>query len=198
MADYSILSDISKYLAGLLREHMCPDLIPPPSQIEVSGPGDKNQDYILGIFLYRIEEETEAVLPRFQPAGRMSQQQMPKPYRIYFMFYINNASQANYKAADAQKIIGRTLQILSDNDHIMPNMLQPWLQSAEPSVILSQDKISLEAKFQIWQAVNQPYQLSLFYQAAPVLLSSETVRDIVRVSEARFSLDSIGERRQES
>lgn len=195
MADYSILSDISKYLAGLLRENMCPELIALPSQIEVSEPGDKNQDYILGIFLYNIEEEKDAVLPRFQQAGRLAIQQMPKPCRIFYMFYINGASQTNYKAVDVQKIMGRTMQILSDNTQVQPNMLQPWLDSMEPLVTLSQHEISLEAKFQIWQAVNQPYQLSLFYQAAPVLLSSHNSKDIVRVSEARFSLENMENRR---
>lgn len=197
MADYSIIADVSKYLVDMLRENMCPELISLPSQIEVAFPGEKNQDYILGLFLYNIEEEKNAVLPRFQQAGQMALQQSPKPYRLYYMLFINSASQTSFKSADTQKIMGRAAQILGDRTEMRTDMLQPWLEMLEPPVILSQDKISLEAKLHIWQAVNQPYQLSLFYQAAPVMISSENIMDIVRVSEASFSLQHMEERRQE-
>jgi len=194
MADYSIISDISKHLVELLREHMCPELISLPTQIEIAEPGDKSQDYILGLFLYNIQEEKEAVLPRYQQSGWKTLQQAPKPYRLSFMLYLNNTSQANYKAVDIQRIIGRALQILRDAGQVQPNVLQPWLELAEPPVILSQDNISLDEKFQIWQAMSRPYQLSLFYQAAPVLIDSEHMMEIVRVNEARFSLEPKGER----
>lgn len=197
MADYSIIADVSRYLVELLRENMCPELISLPAQIDAGFPGEKNQDYILGLFLYNIEEEKNVVLPRFQQAGRMALQQSPKPYRLYYMLFINSVSQTNFKSVDAQKIIGRAAQVLGDQTEVRTDMLQPWLETLEPPVMLSQDKISLEAKFQVWQAVNQPYQLSLFYQAAPVMISSENIMDIVRVSEASFSLQHMEERRQE-
>lgn len=197
MADYSIIADVSRYLVELLRESMCPELISLPAQIDAGFPGEKNQDYILGLFLYNIEEEKNVVLPRFQQVGRMALQQSPKPYRLYYMLFINSVSQTNFKSVDAQKIIGRAAQVLGDQTEVRTDMLQPWLETLEPPVMLSQDKISLEAKFQVWQAVNQPYQLSLFYQAAPVMISSENIMDIVRVSEASFSLQHMEERRQE-
>lgn len=196
MAEYSIIADISKYLIGLLREKMCPELISLPAQIEIADPGDKDQDYILGLFLYHIEEEKNVALPRYQPAGQDALQQSPKPYRLHYMFFINNASRAGLKAEDAQKIIGRAAQVLGDRTEVWPDMLQPWLEVTEPPVILSQDKISLEEKFHIWQAVNQPYQVCLFYQAAPVLISSENYRKISRVTEASFAVGHAKEGRR--
>ncbi len=196
MADYSIIADVSKYLVELLREKLCPELISLPTQIEAGFPGEKDRDYILGLFLYNIEEEKNVVLPRFQQAGRMALQQSPKPYRLSYMLFMNSASQTSFKSVNAQKIIGRAAQILGDKTEVRTDVLQPWLETPEPPVILSQDKISLEAKFQVWQAVNQPYQLSLFYQAAPVLISSENIVDIVRVSEASFSLQDMKGRGQ--
>lgn len=198
MAEYSIIADISRYLVDLLREKMCPELISLPAQIEIADPGDKDQDYILGLYLYHIEEEKNVALPRYRQAGQMTLQQSPKPYRLHYMFFINNASRANLKAEDAQKIIGRAAQILGDRTEVWPDMLQPWLEVTEPPVILSQDKISLEEKFHIWQAVSQPYRVCLFYQAAPVLISSENYKEISRVTEARFTVERMEERRRES
>ena len=198
MAEYSIIADVSKYLAGLLREKMCPDLIPVPAQIKIADPGERDQDYILGIFLYHIEEEKNAVLPRYRPAGQMALQQSPKPYRLHYMFFMNHVSRASLNAEDAQRIIGRAAQILGDQAQVQANTLQPWLDVMEPPVTLSQDKISLEEKFQIWQSVSQPYRLCLFYQAAPVLISSENYREISRVKEADFLVGHAEEGRKRS
>ena len=82
MAKYSIIADISRYLVDLLREKMCPELISLPAQIEIADPGDKDQDYILGLYLYHIEEEKNVALPRYQPAGQKTLQQSPKKFRI--------------------------------------------------------------------------------------------------------------------
>ena len=49
----------------------------------------------------------------------------------------------------------------------------------------------------MWQAINKPYQISLFYKAAPVFLSSEVVINTPRVAEASFGLHITGEEGRE-
>ena len=109
------------------------------------------------------------------------------------MVFINGSSQMGLKAPDIQKIIGRAAQIVNDNSSVLPNQLQNWLDTQEPPIVLSQAKISLEEKVRVWQAINKPYQISLFYKAAPVFLSSEVVINTPRVAEASFGLHITGE-----
>ena len=45
------------------------------------------------------------------------------------------------------------------------------------------------------QAINKPYEISLFYKAAPVFLSSEVVVEPPRVSEASFGINLMGKER---
>jgi hypothetical protein len=45
----------------------------------------------------------------------------------------------------------------------------------------------------VWQAINKPYQISLFYKAAPVYLSSGDIIDTPRVVDASFSLHVPGD-----
>lgn len=97
------------------------------------------------------------------------------------------------KDLDVQKIIGKAAQIVNDNASVRPSQLQSWLDTQEPPIVLSQAKISLEEKVRVWQAINKPYQISLFYKAAPVFLSSETVIETPRVVEADFGLHVNGE-----
>ena len=99
------------------------------------------------------------------------------------------------KAPDIQKIIGRVAQIVNDNSSVRPQELQPWLDGSEPPIVLSQAKMALEEKVRVWQAINKPYEISLFYKAAPVFLSSEVVVEPPRVSEASFGINLMGKER---
>lgn len=193
MADYPIIADVSNFIVRTLREKMCPEPIPSPNNIEISSPADQDVDYIVGLYLYDIREESDVARPTTMPRGRVQLQKPPRPYGLYYMLFINGSSQMGLKAPDVQKIIGRAAQIINDNASVYPNQLQSWLNTQEPPIVLSQAKISLEEKVRVWQAISKPYQISLFYKAAPVFLNSEIVIDTPRVSEATFGLSITGE-----
>ena len=193
MADYTIISDVSAYIVRTLRSKMCPEPIPSPNNIEISSPADQDVDYIVGLYLYDIREENEMSQPPFIQKGRVQLQKPPRPYGLYYMVFINGSSQMGLKAPDIQKIIGRIAQIVNDNSSVLPNQLQKWLDTQEPPIVLSQAKISLEEKVRVWQAISKPYQISLFYKAAPVFLSSEVIVNTPRVTDASFDLRITGE-----
>ena len=188
MADYPIIADVSNYIVRTLRKKMCPEPIPSPNNIEVSSPADQDVDYILGLYLYDIRETTGMATPTFMPAGQVRLQKTPKPFDLYYMVFINGSSQMGLKALDIQKILGRVAQLINDNNAVMPNQLQKWLETNEPPITISQAKITLEEKVRVWQAINKPYQVSLFYKAGPVFLSSEVVVDTPRVTDATFGI----------
>jgi hypothetical protein len=192
LADYPIISDISAHIVRMLREKMCPEPIPSPNNIEVSSPAEQDVDYILGLYLYDLREEGEIASTSIR-VGRTRLKRPPKPYSLYYMLFINGSSQMGLKAHDVQKIIGRAAQIVNDGNAIFPNRLQTWLEAEEAPVILSPAKISLEEKVRVWSAINKPYQVSLFYKAAPVFLSSEIVVEETLVREAQFKIVAAGE-----
>jgi hypothetical protein len=113
------------------------------------------------------------------------------------MVFINSGGQAGLKDQDFQKIIGKVAQIVSDHNSVLPTQLQNWLDTAEPPIVFTQAKMGLEEKVRVWSAINKPYQISLFYKAAPVFVSSEILIDTPRVTDARFSVDFAGERLEE-
>ena len=192
MADYPIIADVSNYIVRTLRGKMCPEPIPSANNIQVSSPADQDVDYILGLYLYDIRETAGMSTPPHMPTGRVRLQKAPRPYDLYYMVFINGSSQMGLKALDIQKILGRAAQIVNDNNSVMPNQLQTWLESNEPPITLTQAKISLEEKVRVWQAINKPYQVSLFYKAGPVFLSSEIVVDTPRVTDATFGIYARG------
>ena len=193
MADYPIISDVSAYIVRTLREKMCPEPIPSPNNIEVSSPLSQDVDYIVGLYLYDIVEDVQLSSPRLMERGRAELSKPPRPYALYYMVFINGGSQMGLKAPDIQKIIGRVAQIVNDNNSVRPDELQSWLTTQEPPITLSQAKISLEEKVRVWQAINKPYQISLFYRAAPVFLSSGEIIQTPRVVDASFTLHAVGD-----
>ena len=197
MADYTIISDVSAYIVRTLREKMCPEPIPSPNNIEISSPADQDVDYIVGLYLYDIREESDVTQRPLMQRGQVQLQRPPRPYGLYYMVFINGSSQMGLKAPDIQKIIGRIAQIVNDNASVYPHHLQPWLDATEPPIVFSQAKITLEEKVRVWQAISKPYQISLFYKAAPVMLSSEIIVEPPRVSDASFDIDLIGRGRGE-
>lgn len=192
MADYTIIADVSNYICKTLREKMCPEPVPSPNNIEISSPASQDVDYIIGLYLYDIKEETTVALPPRQSRGRVAISPPPKPYSLYYMVFINGSSQMGLKAPDIQKIIGRIAQIVNDNASVYPHHLQPWLDGTEPPIVLSQAKMALDEKVRVWQAISKPYQISLFYKAAPVMLSSEIILEPPRVNEATFGIELRG------
>ncbi|MCR5626470.1 MAG: DUF4255 domain-containing protein [Lachnospiraceae bacterium] len=196
MADYPIIADVSAYIVRTLREKMCPEPIPSPNNIEISSPAAQDVDYIVGLYLYDIKEDVMLSTPNTVQRGRALLSKPPRPYSLYYMVFINGSSQMGLKAPDIQKIIGRVAQIVNDKPSVRPNELQSWLDTQEPPIVLSQAKISLEEKVRVWQAINKPYQISLFYKAAPVFLSSGEVISTPRVTDASFSLHVTGEERR--
>ena len=196
MADYPIISDVSSYIVRTLREKLCPEPIPSPNNIEISSPLSQDVDYIVGLYLYDIREDVEVTGPRYVQTGRAQISKPPRPYALYYMVFINGSGQMGLKDPDIQKIIGRIAQIVNDNSSVRPDELQSWLDTQEPPIVLSQAKISLEEKVRVWQAINKPYQISLFYRAAPVYLSSGEIIDTPRVTDGSFEISFTGEERR--
>ena len=195
MAEYPIISDVSQFIVETLRKKMCPEPIPSPNNIEVSSPLSQDVDYLVGVYLYDIREDVEVTGPRYIQKGRAQITKPPRPYALYYMVFINGSGQMGLKDLDMQKIIGKIAQIVNDNNSIYPNELQNWLDVPEPPIVLSQAKISLEEKERVWRMVNKPYQISLFYRAAPVYLSSGEFINTPRVSDASFEIGVTGEER---
>ena len=193
MADYPIIADVSQFIVETLRKKMCPEPIPSPNNIEISSPAAQEVDYLVGLYLYDIMENMEVSQPRIIQRGKAQLSMPPRPYALYYMVFINGSGQMGLKDSDMQKIIGKIAQIVNDNCSVSPNELQPWLEVREPPIVLSQAKIGLEEKERVWRMVNKPYQVSLFYRASPVYLSSGVVIDTPRVTDASFELGITGE-----
>lgn len=188
MANYSIIADVTSYIVKLLREGMCPEPISSPNNVAAVSPSEQDADYILGVYLYDITEDGEVSGPPMATYGRTHMRRPPRPYSLYYMLFVNASSHMGLKSLDVHKVLGRAAQIINDHRVVSSKALQPWLDEDEPPILFTPSKITLEEKTRVWTAINKPYQVALFYKAAPIFLSSDVIMEAHRVTDAQFSI----------
>lgn len=183
MADFSIISEVSNEVIKLLRENLCPDLIQSPESIMLVSPTDKNADFLVGLYLYDIQELREyRQMDLIRVRG--SKAKFPdKPLNLYFCVYVNAKSQIMSDAENEQRIFGRILQVLMDNSLVYSTVND---ENEEINSSLSFLTLSFEEKTKLWSGLNLPYQLGVYFNISPVLLSSRRVYSFTRVLDAEY------------
>ncbi len=186
MADFSILSEISNEVLKLLREQICPELIPSPESIALAAPTDKNADFQLGLYLYDLQEVREYQQVDMIRLSGGREQYPPKLLSIYYILYLNSRSQMISTPENEQRILGRAMQVLMDYA-----VLKGAAADGETAPSVAVQTLSFEEKTRIWSVLNVPYQLGIYFQVAPVILSSRRTREFKRVVAADFTAEQI-------
>lgn len=182
MAGSSIFADVSNYLIKLIQDHMCPDFLSGPEQIKLTASMGAEADYLVGLYLYDIKEDLEIMTPYLTRNEKQQLERPPRPYQLFYLIFLSDSALLN--PGEAQSIVGRIAQVISDHAYVTYETLGVWSEEDKPAVVFSQMALGMEEKAGIWRALNRPYQMSLFYQAAPVFLASEVKEEIPIVTEA--------------
>ncbi len=190
MADYSIISDVSNEIVKLIRENLCPELIQSPESIMLVSPTDKNADFLVGLYLYDIQELREYRQMDLIRVRGSKAKYPDKPLNLYFTIYINTKSQIMADSENEQRIIGRILQVLMDNTILYNTVTEENEEVASSLTFLT---LSFEEKSKLWSGLNIPYQLALYFSVSPVLLSSRRVYNFARVLEAEYTTKRMDE-----
>ncbi len=189
MADFSIISDVSNALIKLLRDNICPEPIQVPEAVMLTQPTDKNSDFQLGLFLYDIKDFNE--LRSSEPIRRGNTKQQPdRPLSLSYMVFLNSKAQMSISSETEQRILGRVLQTLMDNPQL--NITQGSLNEEEDPTdsAITLLNMTFEEKSKIWAALSMPYQVCLFFSISPIILSSRTTGEFVRVRSLEFHTEN--------
>lgn len=186
MADYSIVSDTSGAVIKLLRENLCPELIPSSESITLVSPTEKNGDFQLGLYLYDLKELSEYRTTRPQHNANNTRTFPPKPMTLYYLLFFNAKAQISTSADMEQRIFGKAIQVLMDNSTLNTAEINPFVEEGEEQSTLSLLNLTFEEKTKLWSALSTPYQVGVYFTVAPVLISSKRTVDIRRVVSASF------------
>ncbi len=193
MGKYTVIADVSQKIADLLSEGMVPDLIADKNGIGLCGPDEKG-DFSVGIYLYNIEENND-----FKRSGMVNisygeQKFPPVILSLYYMITAYSVSDIKFRAIQEQRILGRVMQILSDNSIISGEDFGNEVMGADIRIELLD--LSTEEKMKLWNDTTKPYKTSLCYRVTPVELESTKGRRISRVTEFTVELKDGAEEKQ--
>ena len=188
MSNYNVISAVSNELRGILWRtyqadiaagNLDPDLMPSEQAIAFTNPTQtaRETDKRLSLWLYRI---TENEFVKNQPALRRNgEDTLTDPPLALNLFYLITPFAPAQQPDGDHLLLGATMQALYDHA-IMP------LQAAGPvyeelRVILC--RVTLEELTRIWEALREPYRLSLCYQLRVTRIDSRQSVQHSRVNE---------------
>lgn len=185
---YSIISEISGALVGLLRGDLVPDLVPNEDGIGLCSP-DERGDFVVGINLYDLEESEEIVSLGVTNRD-FATQVFPSCFlSLYYMITVYSISDLKFRQMEEQRIMGRIVQTLNDTPVISREMLGERTEQNAYKIKVELQKIDRYEKVRLWNYPNVPYKPSLYYKIYPVEVASRRTRDVRRVMDLDFVLE---------
>lgn len=195
MSDYRVAHDVSRHLRQLLfdglagSEDVTDDFtavtnisLASPAQISAEG-GDPQSPVLLSLYLYQVQPNPHA--RRAMIVAAPGEQRHP-PLSLDLSYLLTPLSGS---AEDNLVILGRAMQILDANTIVRARFLDSDLRPPVPQVEVRMDPVSLEELTRIWNAFNEPYQLSVCYQVQYVAIDSVRLPDEgPPVEEAHFDV----------
>lgn len=174
MGKYTIIADIGKTLVNLFRDTMVPQPIKKPEQIGVCSPKERGS-FSLGIHQYDIVQENGLRNdPIHLPDGSL--QNPPVNYELFYIISVSSKAEASTKAIDEQRIFGRLLQVINDNQVIPQKYMPEVLRMSDEEISINMLSLELDQKIKIWSMFSEPYRLSAFFSVKPISIESTVIK----------------------
>jgi Pvc16 N-terminal domain len=184
------IHEISAALRRLLAREYAADLSlksivgdAPESVITFSNPTDARRDATnrLSLWLYQITENEHVKNAAPTPNGNGTANHLP-PMALN-LFYL--MTPLTTSGENDQQLIAKSMQVLYDNAVVMVRNADN-LVAEELRIIFC--RIELEQLTRIWEALQEPYRLSICYQVRVAHIDSLRLVPTARVTEAHAGL----------
>lgn len=173
MSDYTAISGASATLQAVLKAGITDSAEPQLSGVpihllspkEMRDSADKKTG--VSLWLYRVTRngDTLNVPPKRVAPNQITHRSLP--IDLYYL-----VTPIATKPEDEQDLLGRVIQIFNDHSILRGALLKGSLQGAPIEFRLTLEMLTLEELTRVWQALMEPYQLSLCYMAQLVTIDS--------------------------
>jgi hypothetical protein len=191
LSDYTVVAQVSEALRLILWKAFSADpttlqIVGAESAIALRNPTETARDSAnrLSLWLYQISENE---FLKNQPAARTAQPQVESfpPLALNFNYLITPFA----TSGDGDHLLlGKTMQVLYDNATIL--LRDPANNIAEELRVIMCN-LNLEQLTRIWEALQQPYRLSICYQIRVTQIDSRRASTNARIID-RSTLTSSG------
>ena len=188
MADYTIISSVSRSILKLLEEKMVPQVLRNAESIALSSPEEKG-NMQLYVYLYNIAECRELAQDNQRYGlGSYMQGQDSRFLYLHYLFTASSSSEIQYRALEEQNILGKVVQIFNDYHSLVVPDFSGQSRPPERGIPISMINLTQNEISKIWSGLQLKHRLALFYRVGPVELESEHLTPIARVVDADFTV----------
>lgn len=172
MSDYSVLSAVSSSLLTLLTNNITNALaVPLNVPIQLFSPKEMdNAGQVAGIslWLYKVSRMAEMLN---EPPERKSATQMARTPLPVLLHYLVTPMATD--PLTRQTLLGRVLQVFNDHSILRGADLQGVLQNTTEQLRIILEALTLEELSLVWDALGEPYQLSVTYLVQVAKIDSD-------------------------
>ena len=162
MSDYSVLSAVSSSLQAMLTNNITNGLaVPLNVPIQLFSPPDMNTAGTIpgiSLWLYKVSRMAEMLN---DPPERRSATQLARTPLPVLLHYLVTPMAAD--PLTCQSLLGRVLQVFNDHAILRGSDLQGVLQNTTEQLRVNLEALTLEELSLVWEALGEPYQLSVTY-----------------------------------
>ncbi len=175
---------------SILRRELVPDVVAHTGAIGMCSPDDHG-DMVVGVYLYDIGPNNDLVERGMITKDRHTQVFPSTFVTLRYLITVWSMGDQRYKTEEEHRILGRVIQVLSDYSVIGQTSS---LYGTPMDTRIEMERIEPADKLRLWNFPNKPYQLSLFYRAQPVEITSRRTRLVpTRVRDIKlFIRDALG------
>jgi len=162
MSDYSVLSAVSSSLQAMLTNNITNGLaVPLNVPIQLFSPPDMNTAGTIpgiSLWLYKVSRMAEMLN---EPPERRSATQLARTPLPVLLHYLVTPMAVD--PLTCQSLLGRVLQVFNDHAILRGSDLQGVLQNTTEQLRVNLEALTLEELSLVWEALGEPYQLSVTY-----------------------------------
>jgi hypothetical protein len=165
------LSSVSRTLAaqiwsGIKNDEQARAIIHSPKQITFHPPSNTQAKFAkISVFLYSV---TELSSMRNQPQTQNPQ----KPRTLLYLNLHYLITPLTQNAEDDQILLGKILQVFSENPVLRGSQLQGTLRESGEDLRVALDALTVEDLNKIWSMLWAPFKLCVSYNVYPVRIDS--------------------------
>jgi hypothetical protein len=195
VSSYKIISEVSKLLRQTLWNGFEADTAITPQHVAgidsivLMNPADAAEESSnqLSIWLYevRMDEFLRNPRPTRVPGDDRAVRYPPLAINLFYLL----TPSTNSVEGD-QLVLGRSMQILHDNAILLLESAEVPGEAEELKVVMAQRDIRELAE--VWEALQQPYRLSVCYEVRVPRIESMRFNRTGRVDDRRFDFENAG------
>jgi hypothetical protein len=173
MSDYTAISAVSKTLKHLLNQNITKSTDAELSGVEIhllspKEMQDKGIEVGISVWLYKVSRMAEMLN---EPPERVGPNQIARVPLPILLFYLVTPITAHPETRHT--LLGKVLQVMYDHAILRGADLKGTLAGTTEQLRINLEALSLEELSLVWEALSEPYQLSVTYLVQVVKIDSD-------------------------